>query len=51
MTLRIPEEVHAALRRLAEREYRPITDQILLILRRALVEAGELKDPPEKGGS
>ena len=49
MTLRIPEEVHAALRRLAEREYRPITDQILLILKRALIESGELKEPPEGG--
>ncbi len=49
MTLRIPEDIRAALGRLAQREDRPVTDQIVRILRQALIEAGELKKPPEGG--
>ena len=49
MTLRLPAPMHDEIRRLAEREDRPITDQIVRLLRLAL-ELEQMKEPPQQGG-
>ncbi len=46
--LRVDPKIHDALRRWSDDEFRSLNAQVEMLLRRALVEAGRLK---ERGGS
>ncbi len=43
--LRVDPKIHDALRRWSDDEFRSLNAQVEMLLRRALVQAGRLKDP------
>jgi hypothetical protein len=44
LMVRLPEELHAQIKTLAEREYRSLNAQIIVLLRRALEDEQEAHD-------
>lgn len=46
--LRVDPRIHDALRRWSDDEFRSLNAQVEMLLRRALLEAGRLREEPEK---